>query len=523
MSLAYQQQQRRQQQVVHHEPQLSVVPSRSTTEAPEHDERYASAGNGERVSMAGLDEGGEGGQAAAPPPGAGMDTLRDHVATEAAADPFAIGPADLAAGFLGAEEGLLAGADGCVEAMAGFEDASRRWYHLGRGQECYERERPVYERDLREHQRLALDARHDGLRVELTARVVDEALIEARAAMLLLSDQGVARPDETGKLVLDPAAVDAQLDSVREAFSSTGFEPGQESAEGDLRAGAPEAVDALMVQAHGLGFALSGMRAQAQSRKAGAVRDEKERIERIVATCDRMGSLLKSATAVVAMAQAGSAPSGRSQHGGRASDPLDPFALPGLCARAIVEDELHALAAQLEALGAAEEGWGELAHSEQVQDAVGEYREAMQRVVEHDASAQAQRDDYVAGLGNLGRTMDLDAMVRGQPGARERCTGDAMAALARIRATHLSLAGARETIDATNQRLGQSAAEVGAFTGGRTGQAELDRLRGQQRGVSVYYLSVRLGLDAKAAEVARQDDVLAGASEAFGAVLGGRG
>ncbi len=523
MSHAYQrtQQQRRQQQVVHHEPELTVLPSRSTTDAPDYDERYAQAGNGERVSMAELEGGGEGQALAEPPPGAGMDALREHVAAEAASDPFAVTPADLAGGFASAEQGLLAGADGCTEVMEGFEEASRRWYHFGRGQDDYERERPLYEADLHEHQRLALRVRHDGLRVEMSARVADEALREARAAMLLFEALGIARPDASGSLALDPVAIDLRLEAAREAFASTGYRPGQESAEDGLSGDAKAAVDALMVQAHGLGFVLSSVRAEAKARELEAAEQEKERLQAIVRTCDDIGGALSTVTAGVALAQAGALPAAGAELETNATEVGEPSSLVGVVGRILTADDLHAAAARLEALGAAREGWNELAHAEQVQDALGEYREAMQRVSEHGEAAQAQRDDYVAELGNLGRTMDLHAMLRGQPGAQQRDTGEAMEALARVRATCLSLEGARETLASTNQRLGESASVMGAFTRGRPGQAELIRLRQEQGGVRDYYLSVRQGLDARADEVAKQEEALAWASEGFSVVMGG--
>lgn len=521
MSLAYQQQQsrHRQQQVVHHEPSRQELPARSATEQPDFEERFGVSGNSERAALVGLEGGGGQGVASPPAPGSGMDAFRAVVHAEAAADTLTIGPRDLGIEFQLTEDGLVATADACVDRMARFEDASNRWYHLGRGREQYEQEKPQYELDIRMYQRLALRVRQDGARIEGIMRLADQALRESDATRLLLEDRGLAASTDGAGFALDDGLVGEDLAQAREAFASTGYRPTQESMEAELRQGGADLLDALAVQGHGLGFVISGMRAQAQARRSDAVAGEVQRIDAIIATCDRFGELLRLMTAALSLGGTLTAREGLGEVGSKATDVLDPFELPGAAARLVYEDELHALAGRLAALGAAEDGWRELGHHEQIRQALGEYCAVVHSLDEHGAASQALRDDYVGGLGNLGRIMDVDAIARGLPGARERGTGRAMENLARIRATHLALEGVTSPLEEAMLRTQESQAVFGEFSRERVGQAWLNQLRGDQGGLALFYKSVHAGLAATLEQVTGRSEELAGSSESFGALL----
>ena len=224
-------------------------------------------------------------------------------------------------------------------------------------------------------------------------------------------------------------------------------------------------------------------------------------------------------TAALSLGGTLTAREGLGEVGSKATDVLDPFELPGAAARLVYEDELHALAGRLAALGAAEDGWRELGHHEQIRQALGEYCAVVHSLDEHGAASQALRDDYVGGLGNLGRIMDVDAIARGLPGARERGTGRAMENLARIRATHLALEGVTSPLEEAMLRTQESQAVFGEFSRERVGQAWLNQLRGDQGGLALFYKSVHAGLAATLEQVTGRSEELAGSSESFGALL----
>jgi hypothetical protein len=486
-ALAYRQQQQTQQQIVHPEPARQSTPARASTEAPGFDEQLASAGNGERAAMLGLG-GGEGAPLALGP-GAGMNAARASASTAAAATPSE----EHGLAFDAAEAGVMGLAEACLERLARFEDASDRWYHFGWGRDQAEEERPLYERDLRLHQGLALQLRQDGLVVEATRRLVGEALLESDATRLLLQVRGLAGRDQDGGLVLDPEDFEASLATAERALGSTGFRPGAESLSGELLGTPGALLAALEAQGHGLGASIAQLRAQAVSRRAGAVAEQQEGLERVIATCDLMGELMGRMAA------------------GRL--PVDGFDAPGLVARAVHEDELHALAAQLSALTRAEEAWGEHALTERVRDDVGEFCLASRALREHEASARQRRDDLTARLGNLGRTMDLHPGVQG--------AGPAMESLARVRATHLSLEAVVAPLDAAMVRVHLASSRFLAEASGATGQAWLDQLRDQLEGIGHFYFSVYRDLEASHAELTGRRAELAEVSDRFAAILDG--
>lgn len=512
MSLAYQQQQqrRRQQQVVHHEPQQAVTPVRSATEAPELDERYADAGNSERAAMAGLDGGGEG-QAAVPPPPGGMEACR------AATAPPLVGAADLGVVLQQTEDFVLSLGVQAVDRMAHFEDASNRWYHFGAGQEQYEREKALYEGDVRLYQALGLRARADGAIVESVRRLVDEALLEAAATGSLLQGEGLAGQDEHGGLMLDPEDMQRDLALVEEAFAVTGYAAAEASSLDEIERAPGDLLVALEVQSHGLSASLAKMRARAVAIDAANVEAEISGVEEVIKTCDDLGQVMRLCAAGYRMGQ-GVATGELGKAADAGADVVDgPHELPGIIARVAYEDRLHALAGELEALTCSEEAWGELAHAEGIRKDLGEYTLAVHAIDDHQEHARTMRDDYVAELGNLGRTMETAALVRGY--APQGDVGRAMETLARIHATHRSLVGVEAPLQAAMDRSLTTRRVIGAASRARPEQAWLITLRQQLSGPAELYRSVHAGLEASQGLVAGQRGAFEDVSQRFGAII----
>jgi hypothetical protein len=513
MGLAYQQQQqqRRQQQVVHTEPQRSVTPARSATEPPELDERFASASNSERASMAGLDGEGEG-QAAAPPPGS-MDACREAAAAEGPP----LGAADLGVVLQQTEDFVLALGEQAVSRMARFEDASNRWYHLGGGQDRHAREKPLYERDVRLYQALGLRARADGAVVESVRRLVDEALLEAGATRALLLGRGLAGCDQAGGLMLDPEDMERDLALMEQAFATTGFSSGEASLLAGIEQAPAELMAQLEVQSHGMSASIAQLRAQAVALEAAGVEERKAEIEKVITVCDKLGEVMRLCAAGYRLGEG-------TTHGER--DEVkesvlelveNPHKVVGFVARVAYEDELHMLAGELSALTTSEDAWGELARAEAIRKDLGEYTLAVHAIDEHQQDARDQRDDYVARLGTLGRTMDLAAAVRGR--ALDGDVGEAMENLARIHATHRSLVGVEGPLQAAMDRSLATGRLIGAASRARPEQAWLITLRQQLSGPAELYRSVHQGLEASSREVAARRGELETISDRFGDII----
>ncbi len=513
MGYALQQSQTRrpQQQVVHHQAPQERLPARSATEAPGEDEHLDSLGNADRCAVIGL-AGEGGGVPSAPPPGS-MGACRELAAEQGPE----IDAADLGVSLQQTEDFVLALGEQAVDRMARFEDASMRWYHLGQGGERYQQERALYVHDVRLYQALGLQARSDGAIVESVRRLVDEALLEASATSLSLAGQGLAGEDQRGGMILDPQAMECDLALVDRAFSITGFAPTELSLLGELEDGPGELMDRLEVETHGFSGALALMRARAVALRVDAVEDEKRQIEDVIATCDKLGEAMRRC---VAGYRLGAGTAGKDQRAAQdsASDLLgEPHELPGALARAFYESELHALTARLAALTTAEEGWGEQARAEGIRDALGEYTLAVTAIDEHQESAQRRRDEYVARLGNLGRTMGVAAAMQGQ--ALSGDAGQAMETLARIRVTHRSLVAVQSPLEAAMERCLQTGRVMGAASNARPPQAWLIELREGLGGPARLYNSVYHGLEGLQRQVNGRSGELEDISERFGAIM----
>ncbi len=499
-----------QQERVHHQPLQQSTPARSVTEAPGEEEHLERLGNAERCDAVGLQ--GDGGQASGPPPGT-MAACRELAATE----PGQIAAADFGVSLQEAEEILLSLGEQAVESMAAFEDASGRWYHLGEGREQYERERALYVHDLRLYQALGLQARADGAIVESVYRVVDEALLESRATQLLLTGQNLAGESQHGALMLDPEDMDRDLELMEEAFAISGFAATEDAVLAELDERPAELLARLEVEVHGFGAALAQMRARGVARKVDAVGEERQRVEQVIATCDRLGEVLRLCAASYRLGLAGTG--AKLEDGG--DDLMEitgkPHSIPGAVARAFYEAELHALTARLTALSVAEEGWQEEAHNEAIRDALGEYALAVRAIDEHEQSARDQRDEYTARLGNLGRTMALSAALQGRGLAGD--VGQAMENLARIHATHRSLVAVGPPLEDAMARALGTRRILGAAALERPPQAALVGLRERLGGPAHFYDSVYWGLHALQEQVGRQRGSLEVVSERFADIL----
>ncbi len=510
MSLAYQQTQsrRRQQQVVHHEPTVQEVPARSVTEAPGEEEYYESLGNGERASVAGLE--GEGGYDSEPPP-TSMVECRG----------LACGPLitaeDLGTTLQQTEDLVLALGERAFDEMAIFEDASNRWYHPDRGQEQYLAGQALYKRDVRLYQALGLRARADGAVVESVRRLVDEAVHEAEATGLLLQGQGLASKDQSGGLMLSPEDMDRDLALVDQAFATTGYAATDQSLLDEIEAAPAELMESLEVQSHGLSASIAKMRARAVALEAAGIREEMAGIDEVIGTCDRMGELMRLCTAAYRLGQGVAAADTAKAKEGATDLVGEPHTLIGAAARFAYEAQLHSLAGQLTALTASEEGWEDQARAERIRDDLGEYTQAIHAIDEHQQSARCKRDDYVAQLGNLGRTMGLAAAVQG--GSLHGDPGQAMENLARIQATHRSLVGIEGPLSEAMNRCLLAARLMGAASRQRPEQAPLITLREGLSGPAELYRSVYHGLEATQRQVLAQREALDAISERFGAII----
>jgi hypothetical protein len=499
---------RPQQELVHHQAPQQRTPTRSVTEAPGEEEYLEGLGNGSRCAALGLG----GAPSDGSPPG-GMAACREA----AAADPAQVSAADFGAALQGSEETLLALGESCVDAVAEFEDASNRWYHLGAGREAYEQERSLYLHDLRLYQALALRARADGAIVESTYRLVDEALREAEATHLLLVGEKLAGESAGGALMLDPEDMERDLGLVEEAFAVSGFA----ATEGDLLAeldeGPGELMERLEVEVHGFSAALAHMRAGSVARRAEAVGEEKQQIEAVIATCDRLGEVMRLCVASyrLGLAAAGADLGATAEGAGELLG--GPHEIPGAIARAFYEAELHALTARLTALSAAEEGWEAAAHTEEIRDALGEYTLTVQAIDEYEQSAPRRRDEYVARLGNLGRTMGLAASLQGRGLAGD--AGRAMENLARVQVCHRSLAAVGAPLEAAIQRCLQSGGVLRAASSQRPPQASLVAMRARLAGPADFYYSVYQGLNGLQGQVNQRRGSLEDISERFGDIM----
>ncbi len=517
---------RTQQQIVHHEPTQQPLPEHGTTETPSAGERYAKAGNQQRCELVGL-EGGQGSESAGLGAGCRMDDCRAAAAGGPDHDP--IGWAE---SFSNVEELLLASGERCVQVFAKFEDASNRWYHLGRGAEQYQQDKPLYEGDLRAYQLFAMRVRLEGSTIVATRRLVDDVLRESDATRLHLAAHGLASKNEAGGLVVDQELIDQDLDTVAEAFDLTGYRYDEQVLVEQLETTPGQLLDDLQVQGHGLGFVLSSWRSRAAARRAAEVQGEVTEISEIIACCDRMGELMKLVAGTVSLGAAASA--GRAvavgttqSAGGALGETLDkatgvvgsPTGLVGAAARAAYQDELHRLAGKLTALTVAQAGWEREGENQQIDEELGEYCQAVERIDAYAASNQARADSFTNGLANLGNDMDTNAIARGYLGRDERAAGPAMETLGRIRATHLALEGLVAPLEQRMAECQVSTAIFGDFSRDRTGQVWLDNLRASQAGHATFYLGIHHGLEGLLADVDLRRAELAGASTAFDATL----
>ncbi len=513
MSLAHQQQQskQRQQQVVHWEPSLQQVPARSATEEPDFDERYASAGNSERAALAGLE--GEGQAVAPPPPLGSMDACREAAAAEGPP----IAAADLGVVLQQTEDFVLSLGEQAVDRMAHFEDASNRWYHFGGGQEQYLSEKALYVRDVRLYQALGLRARADGAVVESVRRLVDEALLEAGATRALLLGGGLAGQDEQGGLMWDAEDMERDLALVDEAFATTGFGAMEGVLLADIEETPGDLMAQLEVQSHGMSAAIAEMRARAVAIEAAGVAERKQDIEKVIAVCDKLGEVMRLCAAGYRL--------GKGMTNGESDEVKEsvldlvsePHKVVGFVARVAYEDELHMLAGELSALTSSEEAWGELARAEHIRKDLGEYTLAVHAIDGHEQDARRRRDDYVVGLGNLGRTMGLAAAMQGQ--ALQGDVGQAMENLARIHATHRSLVGVEGPLQAAMDRSVTTMDVIGAASRARPEQAWLITLRQQLSGPAELYRSVHHGLESSQHEVSARRGELEVISGRFGDII----
>jgi hypothetical protein len=195
----------------------------------------------------------------------------------------------------------------------------------------------------------------------------------------------------------------------------------------------------------------------------------------------------------------------------------EPQTVVGFVARVAYEDELHMLAGELRALTTSEQTWGELARAEGIRKDLGEYTLAVHAIDEHQQDARNRRDDYVARLGILGRTMGLAAAVQGQ--ALQGDVGQAMENLARIHATHRSLVAVEAPLQAAMDRAHTTWRVIGAASRARPEQAWLITLREQLGGPAQLYRSVHHGLEASQHQVTDRRAELEGISQRFGAII----
>ncbi len=510
------------------EPQQSL-PERRATDKPSQGEQFDRAPNSQRADMVGLsgEEGGGGDLEA----DCSMDACRELAA---AASFETVGePIEWGTGFGQAEALLLASGEECVDVLAKYEDASKRWYHFGMGDEAYEEARPLYLEDVKRYQALALRVRLEGGTIEATRTLVQDIVAESDATRLLLEAHGFAsRKEGSASVVLDERRLGEELNTVGRLFDLTGYRYAEQDLSSQLEDSPEELLGRLEAKGNGLGFVLSCWRSRAVAIQAGEVERERDDLLQIIHRCDRMGELMQLLAGAVTLggvAAAGrkvtttAAPSPGDALGSAAEQATEvagsPTSLVGIAARQVHQAELHRLAAELMALTAAQDGWDDLGLEHQIDQALAEYSDALGQIDAHDASIRDRTDQLTGSLANLGHDMDTAAIVRGQLGVGERGAGPAMEILGRIRATHRALGSVVDPIQQRMLECRVSASLFGDFAHERIEEAWLRSLRERQGGHAQHYNSVHLGLEAYLAEVQARQSELADTASVFDTML----